>query len=210
MNSATSAWSGLVLSIQPRIRLLRSFDQRSHTYLGYVVRLAGSIEDEPRTFAIAIVEAAHARNAIQVGDALSGVGDPVANPRSEVADLYKIRRLRVERRAEGRPDSPPPWQGAPPELSVYRERGHRRLATRTYSASCMSCIWGCRMPVEIIVDHWNPTKRRYREETFCYGPLSCQLYRPGPTCKVPGRRGMTWEEEDWMDHEAVAHRGSDD
>ena len=103
MNSATNAWSGLVLSIQPRIRPLRSFDQRTHTYLGYVVQLAGSIEDEPRTFAIAIGEAAHARNAIQVGDALSGVGDPVANPRSEVADLYKIRRLTVERQPRAVP-----------------------------------------------------------------------------------------------------------
>ena len=35
-------WSGVVMSIQPRVRLLRSFDQRSDTYLGYVVRLAGS------------------------------------------------------------------------------------------------------------------------------------------------------------------------
>ena len=66
------------------------------------------------------------------------------------------------------------------------------------------------MPVEIIVDHWNPTRKRYREETFCYGPLSCLLYRPGPTRKVPGRQGMTWEEQDWVDQDAVAHRDADD
>jgi hypothetical protein len=29
------AWQGVLLSVQPRIRLTRSFDQRSHTYLGY-------------------------------------------------------------------------------------------------------------------------------------------------------------------------------
>jgi hypothetical protein len=28
-------WQGVLLSVQPRIRLTRSFDQRSHTYLGY-------------------------------------------------------------------------------------------------------------------------------------------------------------------------------
>ncbi len=28
------AWQGVLLSVQPRIRLTRSFDQRSHTYLG--------------------------------------------------------------------------------------------------------------------------------------------------------------------------------
>ncbi len=71
-------------------------------------------------------------------------------------------------------------------------------------------MWGCRMPVTLIIDHWNPSARRYRFETFCYGPKSCALYRPGPTRKVPGRRGMSWEEEDWVDAEATAHRGQDD
>ena len=54
------------------------------------------------------------------------------------------------------------------------------------------------MPVEIIVDHWNPEKRRYRTETFCYGPLSCSAYKPGPAPKVPGRNGMAHEEPDWV------------
>jgi hypothetical protein len=30
-------WSGKVISVQPRIRLMRSFDQRSHSYLGYTL-----------------------------------------------------------------------------------------------------------------------------------------------------------------------------
>ena len=65
------------------------------------------------------------------------------------------------------------------------------------------------MPVEITVDHWNPDQKRYRFETFSYGPRSCARYRPGPTRKVPGRRGMTYEEEDWIDAEETAHRGPD-
>lgn len=81
------------MSVQPRVRLLRSFDQRSDTCLGYVARLAGSVDGEPRSFAIAIGEAA---------------------------------------------------------------------------------------------------------------------LQAGPTRKVPGRQGMTWEEEDWVDHDAVAHRDADD
>jgi len=27
-------WQGVLISVQPQIRLSRSFDQRSHTYLG--------------------------------------------------------------------------------------------------------------------------------------------------------------------------------
>jgi hypothetical protein len=37
------------------------------------------------------------------------------------------------------------------------------------------------MPVEMIIDHWNPSRRHYRTETFCYGPRSCPLYRAGPS-----------------------------
>jgi len=31
-------WFGRIASIQPRIRLMRSFDERSHSYLGYVLQ----------------------------------------------------------------------------------------------------------------------------------------------------------------------------
>lgn len=52
--------------------------------------------------------------------------------------------------------------------------------------------------------------KRYRSETFCYGPKSCRFYRPGPSRKVPGRRGMSFDEEDWVDEEETAHRGPDE
>jgi hypothetical protein len=90
---------------------------------------------------------------------------------------------------------------------VYRARGHRRLAARTYQNKCAGCIWGCKMAVEMIVDQWNPSQRRYRTETFCYGPRYCPFYESGPARQVPGRHGMTYTEEDWVDDEATAHRG---
>ena len=63
------------------------------------------------------------------------------------------------------------------------------------------------MPVEMIIDHWNPSQKRYRFETFCYGPKSCFLYRA--TRKVPGRKGMSYTEEDWVDEDATSHREPD-
>ena len=103
-----------------------------------------------------------------------------------------------------------PWTGVPPDLQTYRARGHRRLDVRTYEGKCVSCIWGCRMAVEMIIDQWRPSQKRYRYETFCYGPKSCSFHKAGPTRKVLGRKGMSWEEEDWVDEEAVAHRGMDE
>ena len=141
---------------------------------------------------------------------MSGKGVSVTDSRTETAELFKVSNLEVLKRCRGTPDEAPPWHGIPPELTVYRERGHRRLNARTYKTKCSTCMWGCKMPVEMIIDHWNPSQKRYREETFCYGPLSCPHHKAGPTRKVPGRKGMTWEEEDWIDEDAVSHRGPDD
>lgn len=63
------------------------------------------------------------------------------------------------------------------------------------------------MAVAMIIDQWNPSVVRRRFETFCYGPKSCPLYRAGPARKVPGRRGMSYTEEDWVDEEATLGRG---
>ena len=66
------------------------------------------------------------------------------------------------------------------------------------------------MAVEMIIVQWNPDQRRHRTETFCYGPRSCPFYRLGPVRKIPGWRGMTYIEEDWVDDEATSHRGPDE
>ena len=208
--STKIAWQGAISSVQPRIRLTRSFDERSHTYQGYVLQVEGCLGDEARPFLVAIGEGAQAKHSVTYGDMVSGKGIRVANTRLETAELYKVSGLRVEARAAAAPPDGPPWHGVPPPLPVYRERGHRRLAASTYTTKCTSCIWGCRMPAELIIDHWNPSQRRYRTETFCYGPRSCRLYKAGPTRKVPGRRGLSYEEEDWVDQEATGHRGLHD
>ena len=204
------SWRGTLTSVQPRIRLLRSFDERHHTYLGYVLRVQGAIDHEEREFAIGIGKAAQARHQFRYGDLVSGQSSPVADVRREPVEFYKTSTLAVLERSVAFQSRQSPCQGIPPELPIYRQRGHRRLDANTYKAKCRSCIWGCRMAVEIIIDQWNPDTKRYRFETFCYGPRSCPLYRAGATRKVPGRKGIVWEEEDWVDEEAVAHRGVDE
>ena len=203
------SWQGTIISVQPRIRLLRSFDQRSHSYLGYTLLVDGQLDDEASVFQIAIGKAAQAKHQFRVGDVVSGRSVPVADERKEVADYYKTSGLRRIQRAEAQ-HTPPPWQGVTPELEVYRQRGHRRLSSRTYTSQCQGCIWGCKMPVEIIVDQWNPARKHYRFETFCYGPKSCRIYKAGMPRKVRGRKGMVWVEEDWVDEDATAHRADDE
>ncbi len=201
-------WHGNVLGVQPRIRLTRSFDQRQHSYLGYILLVEGQIGGESKQYLVGIGKGAQAKHQFKVGDEVQGLCEPVADPRMEPAEYYKVSKLRVLSR--GKPNSPPPWTDLAVDLEIYRQRGHRRLSTSIYNKHCRPCKWGCRMAVEMIIDQWNPQQRKFRIETFCYGPKSCRIYKPGPTRKVPGRKGMVWEEEAWVDEDETGHRGPDD
>jgi hypothetical protein len=205
-----TTWEGEILSVQPRIRLTRSFDQRRHSYLGYMLCIRGMLAGKLRDFVVALGKIAHEKHQFQAGDRVSGFGELVVDAPEEIADLHKVSKLKVLGRGCGAAADPPPFFGIAPALEVYRQRGYRRLAAATYSTKCSACMWGCEMAVEMIIDQWNPSTWRYRRETFCYGPKSCPSYKAGATRKVPGRKGMPWEEEDWIDDEATAHRGPDD
>ena len=202
-------WTGRVISAQPRIRLIRSFDERGHEYLGYCLIVDGEVGDRVGEFSIGVGQAAYAKHEFQVGDEVCGQSLPVADERLQPVEFYKSSRLRVMEHSSQREMEPPPWHGVLPDLKMYRWRGHRRLSARTYQTRCRTCIWGCRMPVTMIIDPWNP-QYRYRFETFCYGPKSCPGYKPGPKRKVPGRRGMVYEEPDWLDDDVTMHRGWDE
>lgn len=172
--------------------------------------MTGQCDSQPGAILVAVGKKAHEKHQFAVGMELSGASVPVDDPRVESAALNKTSKIKVLRATSPTELSPPPFLGPPPSLETYRERGHRRPDPKTYEAKCSTCMWGCRMPVEIILDQWDQSKKKYRFETFCYGPKSCSLYRAGATRKVPGRRGMSWEEEDWVDEEATSHRGPDD
>ena len=201
------AWQGVFAfgaatdPVDPLIRSAQPYLPRLHPEGEWQV---GS---EAREFLVGVGQGAHTKHQLQAGNAVSGNALPVADPWLETVELYKVSKLKVTL-PEAEDEAPPhPWRGVPPLLAVYRERGHRRLAARTFQEKGWSCIWGCRMPVELTIDQWNPSRRHYRTETFCYGPRSCLLYQAGPARKVPGRRrGMTYTEEDWVDDEATSHR----
>ncbi len=205
------AFKGAITAVQPRIRLTRSFDEATHSYLGYAIVLEGTIGEEEREFSIGVGKAAHEKHRFRIGDQISGFCRPVLDERKEPVEFYKVSGIKKLAESSREYGDPPPWHGICPELETYRERGHRRLDARTYSSKCRTCMWGCRMPVEIIIDNWNPrSKVKYRMETFCYGPLSCKLYKAGPKRQVEGRAGMVYVEEDWVDEMQVAHRGPDE
>ena len=153
-------FTGKVISVQPRIRLIRSFDEVSHNYLGYAILLNGTIGEEEREFSIGIGKAAHEKHQFKIGDEISGACVPVADERLEPVEFYKVSKLKKLKETTSVNFEPPPWEDICPELETYRRRGHRRLAARTYSTKCSTCMGGCWMPVEIIIDNWNPRGKK--------------------------------------------------
>ena len=69
---AKLSFQGTIISIQPRIRLTRSFDESSHTYLGYAIKTTGTIDNQQTTFSIGIGKAAQAKFNFKVNDVISG------------------------------------------------------------------------------------------------------------------------------------------
>ena len=171
-------WSGRIVAVQPRIRLMRSFDQRSHSYLGYVFRVEGTIGDEPGEFIIAMGKAAHEKHQFRVGMEASGLAVPIPDPRLETAGFYKTSGVKILKRAVDASGAGPPFHGAPPDLDTYRIRGHRRLDSRTYETKCSTCMWGCRMPVEMIIDHWNPSKKSTGSKPSATAPRAVRFSGP--------------------------------
>ncbi len=193
-------FSGKILSVQPRIRLMRSFDQTAHTYLGFNIFLSGTVErSEESKFIIALGKATQAEFSFRAGDSIEGLALSVRNPNLEIAGYYKVSGLKlIERKdKEGLVSKMPPFAGVPPTLQEYRKHGCYRLFVRTYEEKCWQCIWGCNMPVEIIRDHWKPHLKEYRTETFCYGSKDCPWYVAGRKRQAPGRKpGMVYIEEE--------------
>jgi hypothetical protein len=103
-------WNGVLISVQPRIRLNRSFDQRSQTYLGYTLRIHGHVGGEAREFLMGVGEGAHAKDHFQAGDKVSGKALPVADPRLETVEFYKVANL-ASTLGEVAKMTPPPWLG---------------------------------------------------------------------------------------------------
>lgn len=73
-----------------------------------------------------------------------------------------------------------------------------RLKREVCDTACFECPFGLTMmPTQIILDHWNPSKVKWRFETHCYGPWGCPRYKAGPAYRVPGRSpGMVYVDDD--------------
>ncbi len=193
-------FEGKITVVKARIRLIRSFNEVSHAYLGYTLIMNAIVNRKQwNDLRVAVGQKTHEKHRFRIGDHISGETALIEKPKQEWADFYKVSGLKIINRGDPSGNRPADINGgiAPP-LNVYREHGHLRLDPRTYELKCKQCPWGVVMATEIIIDHWNPSKKKWRYETHCYGTRDCPNYRPGKALTVPERKpGMVWIDDDF-------------
>lgn len=203
-------FQGIVRAVQVRSDVWRyRLDNRTHSHRGYNVFLEGLVDDEERTFTIAISEKQQQKLHICIGDELRGTAWTKLDPKREYADFYRAGALKVlSRGPEPDENAKAPWAGGVEPLAVYSERRCRMLDTRRYKSKCLTCKWAAM--ANVIIEYDFGVSQRLRFESFCYGPKSCPLYTMGRPRAVPYKGMGSLYDEGWLDEDMTAHRDWDE
>jgi hypothetical protein len=120
-------WQGEITAVQPRFRLMRSFDQRHHTYLGYALRIRGIVDGGNAEAWLGVGKASHEKYRFEIGQVASGQAHVVADPRIEPVEYYKVSRVAIA-----------PRQNAPYAPSVAGRRAADRDISRTRPSASLA------------------------------------------------------------------------
>ncbi len=211
-NASTKVnWEGKVLSIQPRTRVWRYLtDNRTHYHLGFNLFIEGCSDEGKNQFVVAISEKQLLKGLFRIGDAIKGTAWTKQYEEREFADYYRAGSLKLINRAEGELETrKAPWIMMPPQMHVYELRGARLLSKKLWETKCFKCIWANMANVEVQWDFDREVKK-YRFETFCYGPTSCRLYKMGRGRSVAYKNRGSVIDDGTLDEHCTADRGEDD
>lgn len=194
-------WQGAVRAVQCRAWVWRyRTDNRTHHHLGFNLWVEGEAAGRPGKFIVAISDTQQRKLQFRIGDEARGTAWPCVKARHDIADYYRAGGLKIVSRPEAALESVrPPFLGIPPPVSVFERRGARMLDPSRWRTVCRTCLWANKSAVEIEYDFGK--SKRYRQETFCYGPKSCRLYARGRPRPVPYKG---------VDHDSMDDGGLDD
>jgi len=208
-NSEKIEWSGTILSIQPRTNVWRyKLDNRTHYHNGYNLFLDGEVGGLKVRFSVAISEKQQQKHEFCIGDEVKGTAWTKMYDVSDYADYYRAGGLKVLTRGERSNTKSPPFLIPPPDMETYERRGARMLSRSSYKGKCFQCAWASMSAVEIEYN-WGVSKK-YRFESFCYGPKSCKFYNMGKPRAVPYKDSGTLYDDGWLDDLCTEGRGWDD
>lgn len=203
-------WRGTIRSIQPRTRVWRYMTHnRTHYHLGYNIFLEGECEEGLSEFSIAISEQQQIKGMFRIGDNLKGTAWTKKYPEREFADFYRAGSLKVIERNGNSTETVSPWTGVMPIMEEYEYRGARMLASSQWKGRCFECYYAAMANVEIQWD-FDRNIKKYRFESFCYGPKSCKNYKPGRARSVPYKNKDSALDHGGLDEMCTENRGWDD
>jgi len=78
---------------------MRSVDQQHHSYLGYSLRVDGTIDGLSRIFTVGIGKAPQAQKSIQACYSVEGLCTPGENPALEPVEHYKVSKFKIAARS---------------------------------------------------------------------------------------------------------------
>ena len=202
-------WRGTIISIQPRTTVWRyKLDNRTHYHRGYNLFLEGEADGLDASFSVAISEIQQQKLGFRIGDEAKGTAWSKMYAVSDYADYYRAGSLKVLKRAEQIENIAPPYLIEPPDMETYEQRGARMLSKSSYKGKCFQCVWATMSAVEIEYN-WGVSKK-YRFESFCYGPKSCKFYKMGKPRAVPYKDEGSTYDEGWMDDLCTKNRDLDE
>ena len=192
-------WQGIIQSIQPRTRVWRYVtDNRTHYHIGYNLFIEGVCNDGKSRFTVAISEKQQHKGKFRIGDEIEGTAWTKQYPEREFADYNRAGSLKHICRADNTDTAPPPWIMPLPDMRTYEERGARMLSLSLWKTKCFRCVWASMSNVEIQWD-FDKNIKKYRFESFCYGPKSCKLYKMGRARSVPYKNRGAALDTGWLD-----------
>ncbi|MCL1917285.1 MAG: hypothetical protein FWG14_03050 [Peptococcaceae bacterium] len=202
-------WQGKILSVQPRTTVWRyRMDNRTHYHNGYNIFLDGEANGLKGRFSVAISETQYQKLRFRIGDEAKGTAWTKKYDVNDYADYYRAGALKAVTRAEQSETKPPPYLMEPPDMATYKWRGARMLSAASYKGKCFQCVWATMSAVEIEYN-WGVSKK-YRFESFCYGPKLCKLYKMGKPRAVPYKGDGSTYDEGWMDDLCTENRDEDE
>lgn len=203
-------WKGRIVSIQPRTRVWRYVtDNRTHYHLGYNVFIEAPSDEGYEIFSVAISEKQLQKGIYNIGDIISGTAWTKKYPEREYADYYRAGALKIIEKSAAVEEGICPWTGPLPDLKDYEYRGARMLSESQWKGKCFTCYYANMSNVEI---QWDFDKdiKKYRFESFCYGPKSCKNYKAGRARSVPYKGRGSALDTGWLDDICTENRGWDD
>lgn len=158
---------GKILAVQPRIFFEGTADEVQHKYLGFCLLISDELSE--REIKVGISDKLNTTHRPLKGLIVLLTCEKTPKDATDVVEFYNVSNFSIIGGIREKSDRPP-FSTEPPDIKGFQRKGYRRLDPKLLNGGgpCKVCIWGS-----------SQGRSNIQSETYCYGPLDCEIYRPG-------------------------------